>query len=67
MLLIPTGYLIISYSIDIFKTLKESEEASSSEAGSTSLNEISNTDRERLKKQLLEEMMNKKKENNKNE
>ena len=62
LLLIPTGYLIISYSIDIVKALKEKDEVETTEKlPNSSLNEISDKDRERLKKELLDEMMNKKK------
>ena len=66
LLLIPTGYLIISYSIDIVKALKEKEEVETTEKlPDSSLNELSDKDRERLKKELLDEMMNKKKGDNK--
>ena len=63
LLLIPTGYLIISYAIDIVKALKENEEAPKEKEEVKALEEISDKDRERLKKELLEEMMNKKKGN----
>ena len=59
LLLIPTGYLIISSSIDIFKALKTQEEAEKTE-GTTNpeaLKNISDADRERLKKELLDEMI----------
>ena len=63
LLLIPAGYLIITSSIDIVKALKEKEESETSGANApSSLDNIKGEDRERLKKELLEEMMNKKKE-----
>ena len=52
-------------SIDIFKALKESEaqEAAASEVPEGGkLSTVSGADRERLKKELLEEMRNKRKE-----
>lgn len=63
-LLVPAAYLIIVSCIDIFKALKESEdgETTSSSTGEGTLSNISDKDRERLKKELLEEMMNKKKD-----
>ena len=66
-LLIPAAYLIIVSSIDIFKAMKSSEEEESATvngdvpSGNTLAN-VSSKDRERLKKELLEEMINKKKE-----
>lgn len=63
LLLIPAGYLIITSSIDIVKALKEKEETETSGTNApSSLDNIKGEDRERLKKELLEEMMNKKKE-----
>ena len=65
-LLVPAAYLIIVSSIDIFKALKESEDAEKAAAESSegsTLSTVSSKDRERLKKELLEEMMKKKKEN----
>ena len=59
MLLIPTGYLIISYAIDIVRELKKNE--TTENLPDSSLKEISDKDKERLKKELLDEMMNKKK------
>ena len=56
LLLIPAVYLIVVSSIDIFKTLKASEEAEGSPTGDK-LNKLSDDDRERLKKELLEEMI----------
>ena len=70
MLLIPAFYLIITSSIDIFKAVKEDEdtptEATSSSSGDNNrVSELSDKDRERLKQELLEEMINKKKGDNK--
>ena len=65
LLLVPAIYLIVMSSIDIFKALKESEaqEAASSEVPEGGkLSTVSGADRERLKKELLEEMRNKRKE-----
>ena len=63
LLLIPAFYLVISSVIDIFKAYKEPEEvtegADSNENKGTI--ELSEEDRKRLKEQLLEEMLNKKK------
>ncbi len=59
-LLIPALYLVITSVFDILKALKEPEEA---QAGSgdnpkiSSLDGISDKDRERLKKELLEQML----------
>ena len=64
LLLIPAFYLVITSVLDIFKAYKEPEPA---EAGVTEGNkekptvELSEADKKRLKEQLLEEMMNKKK------
>ncbi|MCR4911894.1 MAG: hypothetical protein K5925_05155 [Bacilli bacterium] len=68
-LLIPAAYLIITSIIDILRALKDAEEAPVTETkGSVkSLDKISNKDRERLKKELLEEMLNKSKEKKDNE
>ena len=65
LLLIPAFYLIITSVIDIFKAYKEPDEAtepsSSEEKGSLDLSE---EDKKRLKEELLEEMLNKKKGDN---
>ena len=63
-LLVPAAYLIIVSSIDIYKAMKASEEteAHPGDPQGGMLASVSNKDRERLKKELLEEMMNKKKE-----
>ena len=68
-LLVPAFYLVITSVLDIFKALKEPEEenASSSGGGSGSpssggsaLDGLSDADRERLKKDMLDQMLNKK-------
>ena len=71
LLLIPAFYLIITSVIDIFKAYKDPEEApaaAKAEGGEASPNnenkglvELSEEDKKRLKEQLLEEMLNKKK------
>ena len=66
-LLIPAFYLVITSVLDIFKAMKEPEEetakegAEASSGGVDSLDSLSKEDRERLKREMLEEMMNKKK------
>lgn len=68
-LLIPAFYLVITSVIDIFKAIKEPEEegASSGDNGSGSsesgspLEGLSDEDRERLKKEMLDELLNGKK------
>lgn len=64
LLLVPAGYLIVSSSIDIFKTMKEAEtkEEQLKEAGDQKLSAISDADRARLKKELLEQMVQSKRE-----
>ena len=70
LLLIPAFYLIITSVIDIFKAYKEPEEAtaSASNNGEATTNsgtlELSEEDKKRLKEELLEEMLNKKKGDN---
>lgn len=61
-LLIPAAYLITVSCIDIFKVLKSSENDEASGNGEGNLANISSKDRERLKKELLDEMINKKKD-----
>ena len=63
-LLVPAAYLIIVSSIDIYKAMKQAEEGEAHEGDPVGgkLSTVSGKDRERLKKELLEEMMNKKKE-----
>ena len=60
LLLIPSFYLIITSVIDIFKAYKDPEEAKES-AKEKKPGELSEEDKKRLKEQLLEEMLNKKK------
>ena len=62
LLLIPALYLIITSVIDIFKAYKEPEEenASSPKENKGTL-DLSEEDKKRLKEELLEEMLNKKK------
>ena len=65
LLLVPAIYLIVVSSIDIFKALKQSEAEEKAAAGvpeGSKLSTVSDADRERLKKELLEEMRNKRKE-----
>ena len=62
LLLIPGFYLVITSVIDIFKAYKEPEEASAtSSSGTEGSLELSEADKKRLKEELLEEMLNKKK------
>ena len=67
LLLVPAAYLIVVSCIDIFRALKESENEENAQTynGEGKLASISDADRERLKKELLEEMINKKKEHKK--
>jgi len=66
LLLIPAFYLVITSVIDIFKAYKEPEEATEGASkaptnnGGAELN-LSEEDKKRLKEQLLEEMLSKKK------
>ena len=64
LLLIPAAYLIIVSSIDIYTAMKETEaeENTGSYTGEGKLASVSQKDRERLKRELLEEMKNKRKE-----
>ena len=66
-LLVPAFYLVITSVLDIFKAIKEPDEGTATAAttsgnGSTnsSLDGLSEEDRERLKKEMLEQMLNKK-------
>ena len=64
LLLVPAFYLIITSAIDIFKTLKENEATEENgEANNTpsDLDTLSAKDRERLKQELLDEMIANKK------
>ena len=66
LLLIPAFYLVITSVIDIFKAYKDPEEAKESATnnnGGAPVN-LSDADKKRLKEQLLEEMINKKKGDN---
>lgn len=66
LLLIPAAYLIVTSAIDIFKVLRESEEKAESEPKApSSLDTLSDKDRERLKQELLDEMIESKKGENK--
>ena len=70
LLLIPAFYLIITSVIDIFKAYKDPDEATATADGSVSGEskgqiELSEADKKRLKEELLEEMLNKKKGDNK--
>ena len=71
LLLVPAVYLIVVSSIDIFKAVKESEEGEGANVLETNvtdkdrLSKISNSERERLKNELLEEMIKEKKESKK--
>ena len=65
LLLIPAFYLVVSSVIDIFKAYKEPEPATEGAAGPSNNNNgpvtLSEADKKRLKEQLLEEMISKKK------
>jgi len=64
LLLIPAGYLIAASSIDIYKALKNEESAEESAptvTGSERLDNMSEKDKERIKNELLQEMLGKKK------
>ncbi len=64
LLLVPAGYLIVTYTMDIFKTLKEAETAEEAERNdpeNSKLSKLSDEERARLKKELLDEMVKAKK------
>lgn len=65
LLLIPAFYLVITSVIDIFKAYKEPEPATEGAGGPSNNNNgpitLSEADKKRLKEQLLEEMISKKK------
>ena len=70
-LLVPAFYLVITSVLDIFKAMKEpgenepnSGETVDAQPKNSSLEGISDKDRERLKREMLEEMMKKKKGDN---
>lgn len=71
LLLVPAMYLIVMSSIDIFKQLKEAEAKEQAVAAnpeqSTRLAGLSDEDRERLKKELLDEMIVQKRGDKKDE
>ena len=65
LLLIPSFYLIITSVIDIFKAYKEpDEEVATANGAPAPKGELSEDDKKRLKEELLQEMMNKKKGDN---
>jgi len=61
-LLIPAFYLVITSVLDIFSSFKDEDDNDDSGGGNApeSLDELSDKDKERLKKELLEELLNKK-------
>lgn len=64
-LLIPAFYLVITSVLDIFSAMKDDEDDDSGSDNDkpntpSSLDELSKEDRERLKKEMLEQMLNKK-------
>ena len=61
LLLVPALYLAVTSIIDILKTLKENEEApvTTTNKGVSSLDELSEKDKERLKREMLEDMLSK--------
>ena len=66
-LMVPAFYLVVTSVIDIFRALKESEEAEAggssgddSSSTNSSLDGLSKEDRQRLKQDLLDQMLNKK-------
>lgn len=63
LLLIPAFYLVITSVMDIFKALKEPDQipAQGEEKKTSGAVELSEKDKERLKKQMLEEMLSKQK------
>lgn len=64
LLLIPAFYLVVASVIDIFKAYKEPESATEGAGGPSNNNgpvTLSEADKKRLKEQLLEEMISKKK------
>ena len=68
LLLIPSAYLIVMSSIDIFKAVKEEETKENNvKLEGEHLSKLSDKERERLKNELLEEMIKAKKEGKKDE
>lgn len=64
LLLVPALYLIVASGIDIFKTLKDNEEQQVATTGNAKLDSLSSAERERLKQELLDEMVKSKKGQN---
>ena len=62
LLLIPAFYLIVASAIDIFRALKDTdgEDGGDSNQSVESLSSLSKEDRERLKREMLDELMDKK-------
>ena len=71
LLLVPAIFLIVTSTIDIFKAMKQSEEENavlaSASSGENRINAMSEKQKELLKKQLLEEIKQKRKEREKHE
>lgn len=67
LLLIPAGYLIVTSSIDIFKAVKEEEDkaVANQPIEGERLSQLSEKDKQRLKDELLDEMLKSKKEGKK--
>ena len=59
LILLPSGYLIITSILDIVKGLKEDDEDTKQKVESTDGLQLSNEDKERLKSELLAELLNK--------
>ena len=63
-LLIPAFYLVVTSVLDIFSAMKDDDSEDNGDDNNkntpSSLDELSKEDRERLKKEMLEEMLNKK-------
>ena len=62
-LLVPAFYLVITSVLDIFKAIKEPEEGetkTSDGSKTSSIEGLSEADKERLKKEMLDQMLNKK-------
>ena len=61
LLLIPAGYLIVVSSIDILKAVKTQEEEAAAPNSGEHLSKLSDKEREKLKQELLDEMLRQKK------
>ncbi len=59
-LLVPAGYLIVTSTIDIFKTLKTAEEAESVASSEGRLASLNDAQKEKLKRELLDQMIEEK-------